>query len=585
MTLSADGRTLYVALQDAHAIAAIDTTTLAETARYPVPGGLGPSSVAVTGGELWFSYWGAHPSDPSGIGSVDVAAAQPAVAVDPAQDDWQSAPLLAVSPGAPGTLAAGDWNGVGESSVIPKVAVFQVSQGTLVSTAVLNKFVGLTDLAVTPDGKELVVATDPPGSAFAQPDPQVYSLADLSLLGHYGETGTEVNGVAIAPQGTVAASVAGIPEVSVYPSGGIGASNSFSFAAGTVPADRGLAWGANGTELFAVTQDIRNGTNPVLHIMLDPEQAPTTARLVAPAAVRGTAFTIKGRLQAGGVPAIDPGAVVTVTRTDSATGRTVALPAAKVGFYGTFSVTDQVAVAGSYTYQAGFAGDPEHTPATASVTVDVARTATPLTLGSNAPTYAYGATATVTAHLGATTGDRTVSIYAQPSGGAKVLVRTGAVDARGDLSTGYRVTGATTLTAVFAGDAGYDAPATATAAVQGYAGVQQTLAGSYGSASYGHVLYRLYHRTAKPVLTATVLPDKAGQCVVFQLQKYSAGSWRAVATTGCAKLNSASSAVLRLPGGYPVGGLYRVDTEYLRSAADHTELDTTGAWQYFAVRA
>ena len=72
----------------------------------------------------------------------------------------------------------------------------------------------------------------------------------------------------------------------------------------------------------------------------------------------------------------------------------------------------------------------------------------------------------MTAHLGKTYNSRYVSIYAQPAGGAKKLVKTAKVNSQGNLAISYKVTRNTTFTAVFAGDAHY-APVTAKATVKG----------------------------------------------------------------------------------------------------------------------
>ncbi|MGW2770418.1 YncE family protein [Streptomyces sp. NPDC001275] len=96
MTLSRDESTLYVALSEADAIAAVDTTTLTETRRFATGAGTEPENLAVAGGKLWFSYQ-ANLFDAS-IGSISVADADPVVDLG---DDavWYGKPQLAVSPG------------------------------------------------------------------------------------------------------------------------------------------------------------------------------------------------------------------------------------------------------------------------------------------------------------------------------------------------------------------------------------------------------------------------------------------------------------------------------------------------------
>lgn len=56
LALSADGKTLYAALTDGDAIAAIDTATLTETGRFGTGTASAPVSVAQAGGKVWYSY-------------------------------------------------------------------------------------------------------------------------------------------------------------------------------------------------------------------------------------------------------------------------------------------------------------------------------------------------------------------------------------------------------------------------------------------------------------------------------------------------------------------------------------------------
>ncbi len=65
----------------------------------------------------------------------------------------------------------------------------------------------------------------------------------------------------------------------------------------------------------------------------------------------------------------------------------------------------------------------------------------------------YGAKVTITVTLGPTSSGRWVSLYATPAGEARRLVAVGVVNAEGKWYPVYRVTRATTFTAVFAGDA------------------------------------------------------------------------------------------------------------------------------------
>ncbi|MGW7210681.1 YncE family protein [Streptomyces sp. NPDC054837] len=56
LVLSPDSRTLYVALSGGDAIAAVDTGTYREKARYTTGDGTAPLRLALAGDTLWFSY-------------------------------------------------------------------------------------------------------------------------------------------------------------------------------------------------------------------------------------------------------------------------------------------------------------------------------------------------------------------------------------------------------------------------------------------------------------------------------------------------------------------------------------------------
>ncbi|TFV32330.1 PKD domain-containing protein [Streptomyces sp. T1317-0309] len=118
--------------------------------------------------------------------------------------------------------------------------------------------------------------------------------------------------------------------------------------------------------------------------------------------------------------------------------------------------THTYAKPGTYTVrltETDWAGNTAST--TTSMTVPTVRYSTALSLTTNASSYAYGATATVTAHLGTTYSNRAVSIYAQPYGGTKTLVKTGKVDSHGNLVASYKVTRNTVFTTAFSGDLEY----------------------------------------------------------------------------------------------------------------------------------
>lgn len=227
-----------------------------------------------------------------------------------------------------------------------------------------------------------------------------------------------------------------------------------------------------------------------------------------------------------------------------------------------------------------------HSPTAAytfSVPYQLPPAATDLTLATNASSYDNGTTAKLTAHLGPTDADRTLSLYAQPYDGKKTLVTTGQVDANGDLKATYKITRKTTFTAEFAGD-GHNAPATAARTVTARARVTESLTGSYTTTHYGSILYRVYHHTARAKLDVTVAPAKPGQCVRFQIQRYTSGGWHTESTSACHALTSKSAAAASVTLTRSTGSRFRIRAEYVPSPQDTGNLGTWGAWQYCAVR-
>ncbi|WP_043667017.1 YncE family protein [Streptomyces xylophagus] len=303
--------------------------------------------------------------------------------------------------------------------------------------------------------------------------------------------------------------------------------------------------------------------------------------LKAPAtATRGAALTFGGTL--GDAP-YTAGETVTVSRTDAAHPTTPVTWTTPVGTDGKITVKDTPTIGGADTYTVSYPGDAAHEAATASATVQVSRAATTVSVTSNVSTYTYGATATVTAHLGTTYNSRTVSIWATPAGGRKTLVKTAAVDSKGNLRATYKVTHNTTFTASFAGDYRY-APATATHAVHGQVNIAERLGSYYTSTKYGTVTYRVYHHTVKPQVVGTVTPDKSGQCMRFQAQEYYSKAWHTLTTSSCFSMTADSVGVTLLSLTHAVGQKFRVRTEYVAGTKDTTNVSTWGGWLYLTVR-
>ncbi|MFF7949309.1 Ig-like domain-containing protein [Streptomyces griseorubiginosus] len=363
--------------------------------------------------------------------------------------------------------------------------------------------------------------------------------------------------------------------------------------AARVPADAGgngslttaLSWGVH--TLYVVGVDVAGNRSqaPAAYTFTVPSQLPPPSRptldLTAPeTAGRGAQLTVSGQLSAA---PYSSGEVVHVLKSDLAHPTGVALPDVPLSADGTFRVADVPQVGGANTYTVTYPGDSTHQAVDASATVQVSRNAAAVSITTDAPSYAYGATARITAHLGTTYNSRTLALYAQPYGGRKALIKTGTVDSHGNLVTTYKLTRKTTFTAAFAGDYRY-APATAATTASAYAKVSESLSGSYGSTHYGGLLYRVYHHTATAKLNVTVTPNKAGQCVKFQIQRYYGDTWHTQSTSSCHTLSTTSTGYATLSLTHTLNSKFRMRAEYVHSTKDTGNLSTWGAWQYFTVR-
>ncbi|MFJ4567699.1 Ig-like domain repeat protein [Streptomyces caelestis] len=577
LELSSDSGTLYAAVHDATAIVAIDTATATETRRWSTGQGAGPAYVALAGGKLWFSY-GA--SGDGNIGSLDPNATDPDVTLG--QDTsrtFYEAPILDASPGAPGTLAAG---APGQSPV--ELAVYDVSSGTASRTAYAfdpgsTGGGNLQDLAVTPDGKDVVTAS---GAPYYQ---AVYKLTDLSADGKY-VTNTYPNAVDIAPNGDVAAGTFSWydPDVHVFKPGTSIPLRQYDFpntgnsSGADTLAPAGLAWAPDESKLFAISENDNNVY--ALRILDAPTKTSTTLTANAPAtATRAKALTLTGTLSSSAP--FPTGTKVSVTRTDDESPSGKPLGTATVAADGSYSFTDTPPAGGKVTYTVTYAGDADHAGATASASTTVAKTATTLTLTNNGKVYDHGRDVTFTAHLGTTYKNRTVEIWADPYGSDKpnTLVKKGTVNSAGDLSATVHLTRDTKVSAKFTGDTRY-APKTVTNSVYTRVKVSTSLSGSYKSATAWNQKY-FYFRQSKDPVHNTTMSMYPGRKYQLQVQRYSDGAWRTT-TAEYVALDRYGKDAVTLDGTPPVGPRFRIRSSYIDpTSGDNVNTTTYGAWKYF----
>jgi hypothetical protein len=326
---------------------------------------------------------------------------------------------------------------------------------------------------------------------------------------------------------------------------------------------------------------IAPATSPTLTVAAALNTA--TLKLSGPPVVTfGASVVVTGKLTLGvGSPA--PGTVVTVVRTVAGSTATKTFPPVKLNSGGGFTLTDHAPAKGRYTYTATYAGNPTTATAKAALRVTVARTTPTLQLITSSPNYVFGTRITVTAALGATFADRTVSIYATPAGQSTMLLKTGKVDADGELSVSYMLSRSTVFSVVFAGDV-HNAPVTVTRGVGAFVKIVMTNSGYFETTTIRGIKFRVYHHTGHLNTAITVTPNKQTQCVDLEVQQWdSQRGWFANTTIGCYTLSSTSQIntfVTLLGAG---GAEYRMRADYVRSTTDTTNINTDGAWFYFEV--
>jgi hypothetical protein len=245
LLLSNDRRTLYVALPTANAIAAFDTGSLVESARYPTGDAECPSSLALTGRFLWFGYgcdqWG------GGIGRVDLGR-QPAVVTAPAvEDDFYDAPLVASAARNNKVLL------VGQPALSPgTIYGYSIGTGGALTLLRANEHgsIGsnLRDIALDPTGTTAFTASGAPYEVLS------VAFADMTTFGPTYHTDPYPSAVELTRDGTRLAGGADAtyaPDVFVFNVDGTAVA---SFELGQTLVPGALAWAPNGRRLYAASE-------------------------------------------------------------------------------------------------------------------------------------------------------------------------------------------------------------------------------------------------------------------------------------------------------------------------------------------
>ncbi|MET8370258.1 hypothetical protein ABZU42_11055 [Micromonospora profundi] len=260
LLLSPDRQTLYVALPTANAIAAFDTGSLVESARYDTGAGECPSSLALTGRYLWFGYgcdqWGGN------IGRIDLGRQPARVTTGMATtQDFYGAPLLT------GVLQNRSVLLAGQMSLSPaSVYAYAIGTGGTLTLTRTSDWTAigsnLQDIALDPTATTLYTAAGAPYEV------QAFPFADITTPSVTFPTGAYPAAVEPSRDGTRIAAAADTSYLFVYRPDGTEL-NRFVLGGGEL-SPGGLAWSPNGARLYALSYDWTGRNQATLHVLPVP---------------------------------------------------------------------------------------------------------------------------------------------------------------------------------------------------------------------------------------------------------------------------------------------------------------------------
>jgi YVTN family beta-propeller protein len=360
LAISADGNRLYVALRDSGEVAEIDTGTSQVVRKIGLEGHACPTHLALAGSRLWVGYGCAGVWD-GGVVTLDVTASSPVIFG--VTDRRFGAPTVA---SAGGVLALGD----GDLSPSP-IDVYSVNGAEATSRGTFS-VPALKELALSPDGGLLVVASGAPYTHLG------YDTSTLTEVRRYGDPSWGYPTAAqISPDGRFLAAGRysfGGPELVVHTAADGAVVNQADNPAGDL-VNGSVAF--LGEDVFAVLED---GSSHQFFLWRAARATVPKSALSLTAPASATALdpmTVTGRLTLadGTAPGVQP---LAVTRTvpDGTSTPLSATTAAD----GTFTITDSPPVSGEIRYDVSWGGTANYQGSSASVTVPVAARAATLTI-------------------------------------------------------------------------------------------------------------------------------------------------------------------------------------------------------------
>ncbi|MGW5428575.1 hypothetical protein ACWET9_15360 [Streptomyces sp. NPDC004059] len=311
--------------------------------------------------------------------------------------------------------------------------------------------------------------------------------------------------------------------------------------------------------------------------------APTMALAAPSSADRAAPLTVTGRLTWPHAH-VTTGAVH-VVKTDLAHPSGYSVGTVPVAADGSFAFHDTPQVGGADTYAFTYDGGTSYLPVTASAKVQVSRATPTLSVATDAKSYHSGATAKVTAHLGTTYTSRSVTLYVQPAGTSRTQLKSGKVDAQGNLVAYYKITRNTVFSAAFAGDYRY-APRTVTTSATLTPTVRTEMQWPLSTTRIGSTTYQVFYKSEVNMgFNLQVTPHQSGGCMSVYVEHYYSGAWHQVASQSCVPLYSDGwygyGRALKL---FASNDHYRMRGHYTPPAKGAQTGSVWSQWTYLTVR-
>ncbi|MGW3288864.1 YncE family protein [Streptomyces sp. NPDC001002] len=311
--------------------------------------------------------------------------------------------------------------------------------------------------------------------------------------------------------------------------------------------------------------------------------APTMTLTAPDTGGRAAPLTVTGRLNWPHAH-VKTGAVH-VVKTDLAHPSGYSLGTVPVAADGTFALHDTPQTGGANTYSFTYDGGASYLPVTGSQTVQVSRSTPALKVTTGAKTYHSGATVKVTAHLGTTYNSRVVTLSAQPAGKPRTVLKSGKVDAHGNLAASYKVTRNTVFSAAFAGDYRY-APRTVTAGATLTPAVKTQMQYPLKTTRIGSTTYQVFYKSEVTMsFNLHVTPRQSDGCASVSIEHYSSGAWHQDTSQKCVSLYSDGwYGYSRALKHFTSNDRYRVRGLYAPPATGAQTGGAQSGWTYFTVR-